>query len=59
MFCQNELTKGCEECDIFLTKRSQTLIAKILHYGKVACLAAVERRNLACAFFLENQRKET
>jgi hypothetical protein len=39
VFHQDELTKKCDECDIFLTKRSRTLIAKILHYGKVACLA--------------------
>jgi hypothetical protein len=43
VFRQDELTKGCDECDIFLTKRSQTLITQILHYGKVARLAAPKK----------------
>ena len=47
VFRQDKLTNGCDECDILLTKRSQTLIAKILHYGKVA-LANVSLRKYRC-----------
>ncbi len=32
----------------FLTKRSRTLFAQILHYGKVACLADSQAEKCSC-----------